>query len=59
MNSESNKYIVLSNISKGTAFLLQVVASCGFRKLVSYKMKGLVIRNGTDVRINKLVQDEI
>jgi len=42
MSSESNMYIVLSNISRGIDFFIQVVASCSFRKLVSYKMKELV-----------------
>ena len=37
LNSERNIYIMLSIISKGTAFLHQEV-SCGFRKLVRYNL---------------------
>ena len=37
-NSERNTYIMLSNISKGTAILHQEVASCGFGKLVRYNL---------------------
>ena len=47
-------YIILSNISKGTAFLHQGVTNCGFRKLGRYDLNKELSYSTDVMKTNRL-----